>query len=169
MSNDVHQLARALHEALLAQGRTIAVAESLTGGAVGAALTVVPGVSATFRGGIVAYATGLKTDLLGVDPDLLARVGAVNPQVARQMAEGVRDRLRATFGLATTGVAGPDPQDGHAPGEVHLAVAGPAGGAHWSGTLAGDRSDVRAATVRQALALALDVVTRPATTPEADA
>ena len=94
-------------ELLVARGQTLAVAESLTGGLVAAALTAVPGSSAVFRGGIVAYATDLKAALLGVPSDLLDRHGAVHPDVASAMAEGAGRRLGATFGAATTGVAGP--------------------------------------------------------------
>ena len=78
-----------VHAALRARDATIAVAESLTGGLLGGALTDVAGSSATFRGGVVAYATELKASLLGVDPDLLARHGAVHPEVAAAMARGV--------------------------------------------------------------------------------
>lgn len=151
-----HAQAVAVHEALLARGETLAVAESLTGGALGSALTAVTGVSATFRGGVVAYATDVKASVLGVDADLLRRAGAVDPEVARQMAGGVRDLLGATYGLATTGVAGPDPQDGHPPGEVHLALAGPAGLVALQVTLRGDREQVRTEVVRRALGLLLD-------------
>lgn len=156
MTGTSEELAGQLHAVLLSRGQTLAVAESLTGGALGAALTAVPGVSATFRGGVTAYATDLKARLLGVDPDLLARVGAVDEQVARQMARGVRDALGATYGLAATGVAGPDPQDGHPPGEVHLALAGPDEVATIALDLPGDRARVRTEAVRRALALALD-------------
>lgn len=106
---------------------TLAVAESLTGGLVGATITAVPGASAVFRGGVIAYATDVKAAVLGVDRALLAEHGAVHPEVARQLASGVRELLGATYGLALTGVAGPDPQDGQPPGTVYLAVAGPAG------------------------------------------
>ena len=85
---------------------TVAVAESLTGGLVAAALTDIPGASASFRGGVVTYATELKASLLGVDRDMLAQHGAVYAPVAAAMAEGVRTRLSATYGVATTGVAG---------------------------------------------------------------
>jgi nicotinamide-nucleotide amidase len=147
--------AAAVHEALLARGETLAVAESLTGGALGSALTAVAGVSATFRGGVVAYATDVKGSVLGVDADLLGRAGAVDPEVARQMAGGVRDLLGATYGLATTGVAGPDPQDGHPPGEVHLALAAPGGTVAVQVALDGDREQIRAEAVRRALGLLL--------------
>jgi nicotinamide-nucleotide amidase len=111
--------------ALSERGQTVAVAESLTGGMVCAALIEVPGASTAVRGGVVAYATELKHRLLDVDGDLLARNGPVDPEVAAQMALGVRERLGADWGLATTGVAGPDSQNGIPPGRVYLAVAGP--------------------------------------------
>ncbi|HEV2346519.1 MAG TPA: CinA family protein [Actinocrinis sp.] len=104
---------------------TIAVAESLTGGQLAAAITAVPGASAVFRGSVTAYATDLKASVLGVDAALLAEVGAVHAEVARQMAEGVRRVCRADVGVATTGVAGPAPQDGRPVGTVFVAVAGP--------------------------------------------
>ncbi len=108
---------------------TIAVAESLTGGLLVAELIRTPGASATVLGGIVAYDTELKHTLLGVDAGLLAEHGAVHPEVARQMAVGVRASARrrgaggATSGFATTGVAGPDPQDGIEAGTVFLGFA----------------------------------------------
>lgn len=142
-------LVRALHE----RGETLAVAESLTGGAVASALVEVPGVSAVFRGGVVAYATDLKHALLGVDADLLAREGAVHPEVARQMADGVRRRLGATWGAATTGVAGPDPQDGRSPGRVFVAVTGPSTSLVEPLQLPGGRPEVRAGTVAAVLDL----------------
>jgi nicotinamide-nucleotide amidase len=146
-------VAREVHERLLARGETLAVAESLTGGALGAALVAVPGVSATFRGGVIAYATELKSELLGVDAALLARRGPVDPDVAVAMAAGVRRRLGATWGLATTGVAGPDPQDGHPPGVFFVAMAGPDGSQVEARTVDGDRAAVRAAAAAAALAL----------------
>ncbi|WP_121832958.1 CinA family protein [Streptomyces sp. S1] len=130
--------------ALLAErGQTLAVAESLTGGLVAAELTGVPGASASFRGSVTAYATALKHELLGVDEALLAERGAVDPEVASQMAAGVRARLGADWGIATTGVAGPDPQDGQPVGTVYVAVAGPAGTvAGPAGTVAGAAGEV---------------------------
>jgi nicotinamide-nucleotide amidase len=168
VSTGAEEVARDLHQALLARGETVAVAESLTGGALGATLTAVPGVSATFRGGVTAYATDLKASLLGVEAGLLERVGAVDAEVALQMARGVRERLGATYGLATTGVAGPDPQDGHQPGEVHLALAGPGGGTARALRLPGGRAQVRAEAVRQALVLALSHLGDAPGRPEAD-
>jgi nicotinamide-nucleotide amidase len=151
----VGELAAAVHRLLREQGSTLAVAESLTGGLLGAALTDAAGASVSFRGGVVAYASELKTRLLGVPAPLLDRHGAVHPDVALAMARGVRTRLGATWGLATTGVAGPDPQDGRRPGTVHVALAGPAQESHAALELAGDRTAVRAGTVRAALELAL--------------
>jgi nicotinamide-nucleotide amidase len=126
-------IAQTLVSALSEQGQTVAVAESLTGGLLCSTLVEVPGASAVVRGGVVAYATELKHRLLGVDADLLAGNGAVDPDVAAQMALGVRDRLGADWGLATTGVAGPDPQDGIQPGRVYVAVAGPLGAQDFEG------------------------------------
>ncbi len=149
-------LEAALVGALLGAGATVATAESLTGGLLGAALTTVPGSSAVYAGGIVAYATRVKTDLLDVDAELLAREGAVHPEVARQMAAGVRQRFAATYGVATTGVAGPDPPGGRPVGEVHVAVASPAGVRSWSMTRPGTREVVR----RRAVVAALELVRR---------
>jgi nicotinamide-nucleotide amidase len=116
-------LDRVVHGLLAERGATVSAAESLTGGLIGAELTGMPGSSATFAGGVVAYATPLKHALLGVPEDLLAAHGAVHPDVAGAMARGVRERLGTTYGLAVTGVAGPEPQDGHPVGTVHVAVA----------------------------------------------
>jgi nicotinamide-nucleotide amidase len=137
------------------RGLTLAAAESLTGGLLADALVRVPGASAVFRGGLVTYATELKAELLGVDAGLLSRSGPIDPEVARQMAEGVRRVCGADVGLATTGVAGPDPQDGHPPGEVYVAVAGPGGQVVRKLELSGDRAAIREATVARVLELAM--------------
>jgi len=141
--------------ALLAErGETLAVAESLTGGLVAAELTSVPGASRSFRGSVTAYATTLKSDVLGVDATLLAERGAVDPEVARQMATGVRGALGAGWGIATTGVAGPESQDGQPVGTVYVAVAGPHGvGKVAALRLNGDRADIRRESVRSVLEL----------------
>jgi len=102
--------------------RTLGVAESLTGGLIGATLTEVSGASRSFRGGVIAYAPDIKSAALGVDESLLASGGAVQAQVALQMAKGVCKQIHTEFGLATTGVAGPEPQDGQVPGTVFIAV-----------------------------------------------
>lgn len=134
---------------LVEHAETVAVAESLTGGLLTSAFIDVPGASAVMRGGVIAYATDLKAALLGVDPDLLTREGAVHHEVALQMAAGVRQRLSATYGLATTGVAGPDPQDGKPPGLVFVAVGGVAA----EERVEGDRVAVRRSAVLIALEL----------------
>jgi nicotinamide-nucleotide amidase len=157
---DLVDLVAQLHRLLRSRRATLATAESLTGGLIAAAITEVAGSSATFRGGVVSYATDLKASLLGVDPTVLGRHGPVHAEVAAAMARGVRDRLRATYGLASTGVAGPDGQHGRPPGEVHLALAGPDVG-HFgvvvkSLELAGDRAAVRSAAVRHAVAMTVD-------------
>ncbi|WP_338673310.1 CinA family protein [Streptomyces sp. SCSIO 30461] len=141
--------------ALLAErGETLAVAESLTGGLVAAELTAVPGASKSFRGSVTAYATAVKRDLLGVDSALLALRGAVDPDVAAQMAAGVRTGLGAGWGIATTGVAGPEPQDGQPVGTVFVAVARPDGTRKAvSLRLNGDRAEIRRESVRSVLEL----------------
>ncbi|MQA02061.1 MAG: nicotinamide-nucleotide amidohydrolase family protein [Streptosporangiales bacterium] len=147
---------------LRAAGATLAVAESLTGGLVGATVTDVPGASAVFRGGVIAYATDVKASVLGVDRELLATHGAVHPEVARQLATGVRELLQATYGLALTGVAGPDPQDGQPPGTVYVAVAGPAGTTVTALSPEGQptRPQVRQAATEAACRLLLDAAVR---------
>ncbi len=140
----------------IASGTSLAVAESLTAGLVCAALAGVPGVSAVLRGGVVAYTADLKHRLLGVDADLLSERGPVDEDVAVQMAAGARALLGAQLGLATTGVAGPGPQDGVAAGTVVVAVADAAGVAVRRVGLSGDRADVRAGATAAVLALALD-------------
>ena len=137
----------AIHAALRRAGATVAVAESLTGGMLTAALTDTAGASQTVRGGLVVYATDLKATLAGVDAELLAARGPVNAEVASAMARGVRERLGATYGIAVTGVAGPEPQDGHEVGTVHAALAGPNGVRTRSWHFAGGRHEVRAAAV----------------------
>ncbi|MDO5053108.1 MAG: CinA family protein [Pseudoclavibacter sp.] len=120
---------RELVETLAGSQLTIAVAESLTGGALVAELVKVPGVSAVLLGGVVAYRTELKRSLLGVDAKHLARHGAVDPDTAVMMAAGVRRACRLEgqepdLGIATTGVAGPDPQEGRPAGTVYIGIDG---------------------------------------------
>ncbi|WP_264031488.1 CinA family protein [Cellulosimicrobium sp. SH8] len=140
--------------ALEARGWTLATAESLTGGLLSATIVDVPGASRVLRGAVVAYATDVKRSVLGVDGDLLAAHGAVHPDVARQMAERVREVLGADVGVATTGVAGPDPQDGQPPGTVFVAASGPRGTQVRRLHLGGERATVRAGTVAAAVDLA---------------
>ncbi|MFF8678835.1 CinA family protein [Streptomyces sp. NPDC015237] len=148
---------------LTVRGETLAVAESLTGGMVASEITSVPGASKAFRGSVTAYATELKREILGVDASLLASRGAVDAQVAAQMAAGARKILGADWGIATTGVAGPDAQDGQPVGTVYVAVDGPSGADDGSACggkvealrLNGDRAEIRMESVRSVLALLL--------------
>jgi nicotinamide-nucleotide amidase len=141
---------------LLGRGLTLAAAESLTGGLLAAAVVDVPGASKVFRGGVIAYATEIKHDLLGVDAALLREHGPVHPDVALMMAGGVRERCGADVGVATTGVAGPDPQGQNLPGEVYVAVV-MAGRHEVRGLrLDGDRASVRRGAVLAALSLIID-------------
>lgn len=155
-SVDLDDLPEALVRLLTARGQTVATAESLTGGGVCAALTRVSGASAVVRGGVVAYATDVKQRHLGVDESLLRRGGAVQAEVAEQMAAGVRRLLDADWGLATTGVAGPTPQDGRPVGRVFVAVSRPGHTRSRRLDLPGDRAAVRGAAVEQVLRLAIE-------------
>lgn len=147
--------------ALARRQESLATAESLTGGLIGAHLTAVPGASASYRGGLVTYATDLKQSLADVTPETLATHGPVSAATAVEMAAGVRRRLGADWGLAVTGVAGPDPQDGHPVGQVFVAVRGPrTQHAVVELRLGGDRESIRRATVERALRALTDLVDR---------
>lgn len=157
------EAASALLDRLRERGWRVAVAESLTGGLVTAALVDIPGSSAAVRGGIVAYDTALKHTLLGVDDGLLAAHGPVHADVAAQMAEGVRralavDGAPAELGIATTGIAGPASPDGQPVGTVHLGVSTPDDTRTRHHVFAGDRSAIRAQSVAAALEFALDAL-----------
>lgn len=142
----------AVVKALAGRGQTLATAESLTGGLIGATVTTVPGSSAVYLGGLITYATDLKASLGGVPGDVLEAHGPVSPETAAAMAAGVRQLTGADWALAATGVAGPDPQDGRAPGEVWLGLAGPDGESHVRRyDFTGDRTAIREHTVRAAL------------------
>ena len=110
---------------LASRGETVAFCESLTAGLASATVAKVPGASNVLRGGLITYATDLKASLAGVPWSVLEKHGPVAAVTARHMARGAREKCGATWGVALTGVAGPDPQDGHPVGEVHIAVAGP--------------------------------------------
>lgn len=144
-------LPSSLHSALLARGETVAAAESLTAGLFCATLATVPGASATLRGGVVVYATELKTALAGVPAELLAAHGPVSPETAAALADGVRDRCAAAWGIGLTGVAGPDPADGHGPGRVYLGLSGRGATEVVRLDLPGDRTAVRAGAVTAAM------------------
>jgi nicotinamide-nucleotide amidase len=146
-------LAAAAVHLLVERGETLAVAESLTGGALAGVLVDIAGVSKVFRGGLVLYATELKASLGGVPAGLLEERGPVDPDVASAMAAGVRSRCGADWGLATTGVAGPEPQGGQPVGLVYVAVAGPHATRVRRLDLDGGRAAVRAGAVSGALDL----------------
>ncbi|MDX6240781.1 MAG: nicotinamide-nucleotide amidase [Kribbellaceae bacterium] len=156
-ANGVQVALQRLVELMQSREATLATAESLTGGMVGATLTDVPGISAIYRGGVIVYATDLKATLAGVPADLLADVGPVHPDTAVALAAGVRERLGATYGLATTGVAGPEPQAGIEAGTVYVAVAGPAAVRVRKLALTGDRAAVRLGSVQAVLELAVEL------------
>lgn len=156
-------LPSAVIEALQRRGWSLGVAESLTGGAVSAELVSVAGASSVLRGAVVAYATPLKASLLGVDAALLARTGPVHPEVAVQMAEGVRravaiDGRDAEVGISTTGIAGPESPDGQPLGTVHVGVATPATSFSVPLQLVGDRAQIRAASVDAVLSALLEAL-----------
>ena len=147
--------ASTLHLVLEERGATLGCAESLTGGELAAALSSPPGASATFVGGVVSYATELKRRLLGVTADRV-----VSADCAEQMAAGARNLLGVDWALSTTGVAGPDLQEGEAVGTVYVGIAGPH--ASWARRLdlEGDRSSIRSATCAAAIDLLLVEVSR---------
>jgi nicotinamide-nucleotide amidase len=138
--------AAALIEALAGRSLTLATAESLTGGGLGAVITSVPGASAVYRGGVVAYATDLKQSLLGVSDDVVAEHGVVSSTCAEAMARGVRRLTGADLAISTTGVAGPDPQEGRPVGRVFIGLAGAAGSTAVRLDLTGDRAGIREGT-----------------------
>ena len=153
-------LARRVLESLAQRAETVATAESLTGGLLSARFTDVPGASRSFVGGVVSYATRIKVSVLEVPADLVARHGVISEQCATAMARGVRTRLDATWGVATTGVAGPERQEGRSVGTVWVAVAGPGQVETRELALDGDRQTIRRASCDAALSLLDGVLTR---------
>ncbi|GAA1606349.1 CinA family protein [Actinoplanes couchii] len=149
--------AAAVHT-LVDRGETLATAESLTGGLVAATVVEIPGVSTVFRGGLVVYATELKAELAGVDRALLDERGPVDPDVAVALARGARDRCGTDWGVATTGVAGPEPQGGKPVGLVYVAVAGPDRADVRELRLTGGRAAIRSASVTAVLQLLTDTL-----------
>ena len=139
--------------------QTVATCESLTGGLICAALTSVPGSSEVVRGGLITYATDLKTHLAGVDASLIRTHGVVSSEVAQAMAEGVRRVCGADWGIGVTGVAGPGPSDGVDAGTVWLAVVGPTYRSVIELRLEGDRTHVRTNTVTSAVAVLYHLLT----------
>lgn len=138
-------------------GRTLATAESLTGGGIGAALTAIPGASTVYSGGVISYTNAVKEHVLGVDPETLVRFGAVSGPTASQMARGVRQLLQTDVAVSVTGLAGPGGDEfghsvgtvfiGYDDGEINLAKP-----CHFTGT----REEIREQTIRTALTLILE-------------
>jgi nicotinamide-nucleotide amidase len=160
--------AKLLGAALSASGKTLAVAESCTGGLLGGAITSIPGSSLYFSGGVVTYANSAKISLLGVPPDLVAARGAVSREVALAMAEGVLSLFRADLAIAVTGVAGPGGGSRGKPvGTVWVAVVA-LGGVRYAHRFRfpGGRAAVRRETVRASLGAAIDVLKSEATEGE---
>ncbi|QIK83271.1 CinA family protein [Sanguibacter sp. HDW7] len=159
LAPDLVAAAGAVLAAARERGLTVAVAESLTGGLVCSALVTPAGASDVVRGGIVAYATDVKASVLGVDRALLATCGPVDPEVVRQMALGVARVLGARCGVATTGVAGPGPQDGVPAGRVHVAASLDGLVRERRLDLPGDRTEIRARATAAALEMLHEIVT----------
>ena len=156
-------LAEQVVAALRTTGSTLSCAESLTGGLLCAAVVEVPGASDVLVGGVVAYAPTVKASVLGVPDDVLAEHGTVHPATAEHMAGGVARLLRSSHAVATTGVAGPGPSEGHPAGTVFVAVLLPGAGSFVEVRvrglqLPGDRAAVRAGAVDAGLAMLLEVL-----------
>jgi nicotinamide-nucleotide amidase len=155
VTDQTDELATAVLDRLRDRDETVATAESLTGGLVCATLVDAPGASDVVRGAVVAYAADVKAQVLGVDDQQIASHGTIDAEVARQMAEGIRLRLGATWGLATTGNAGPESSEGKPVGAVFIAVAGPGASSVRELALSGDRDEIRRSTTTATLSLLL--------------
>lgn len=142
---------------LVERGETLATAESLTGGLVGDLITSVPGSSAFFLGGVIAYATDVKHALLDVSVETVKEYGVVSAQCAAEMAAGVLARTGATWAVSTTGVAGPDPQEDKPVGLVYVAVDGPRSAVREL-RLEGDRGAIRRQACEEAFIALLETV-----------
>ena len=150
--------AERLHAALRARRLTLATAESLTGGALADLVSSVPGASATYLGGVVSYATAVKQQLLGVSLATIETHGVVSAQCAAEMARGVRVLLGSDVGVSTTGVAGPEHQEGKPVGLVHIAVDDVEGTRTHELRLVGDRPEIRATACSHAVSAALEAL-----------
>ena len=163
-------LAASIVTELTRRGQTLASAESLTGGMLGALITDVPGASASYLGGVISYATSVKTTLAGVDEATLAKLGPVAARTAAEMARGVARRCNADWGLATTGVAGPEAQDGHPVGQVFIAVSDRSGEVLRVRELSlhGDRAEIREQAAAAGLALLAEALELDGVAAEVD-
>ena len=138
------------------KGKTLATAESLTGGGIGAALTAVPGSSAVYKGGIVSYTNEVKMNILGVTPSLLDIHGAVSAPVAEEMAAGVRRLLNSDIAVSVTGLAGPAGDEfSHPVGTVFIGYQDSSHTIVEHHRFKGDREEIRSQTIQAALQLIL--------------
>ena len=151
-------LAKTVHDLLQERGETVATAESLTGGRLASLLTEAPGASDTYIGGVVTYATEAKVGVLGVDEGIVDEHGVVSAECAKAMARGVRELMGSTYAVSTTGVAGPDEQEGKPPGTVFVGVAGPDGVAAKELDLDGERKEIQDETCQEGLSALLDTI-----------
>jgi len=158
-------LATSLVHELTRRGETVAVAESLTGGLVAACLTQPPGASAVVVGGVVTYGVWAKEHVLGVPADLLAREGPVSPATATAMAREAARLFHSSYGLATTGVAGPEPHDGHPVGEVYVACSANGKDDVRRLSLGGSRDTIREMSTKSVLLLLAERLTQGTATP----
>ena len=151
-------MAERVHALLRERSARVATAESLTGGRLAAALTAVPGASQTYVGGVVTYATSMKLDVLGVPPGLVATHGVISSECALAMARGAAGLTGATYAVSTTGVAGPDPQEGHPAGTVHVGMVGPGLATTLALELVGNRLVICDRTCEEALSALADIL-----------
>jgi nicotinamide-nucleotide amidase len=162
MNNEMLELLSQIACQLKVRGQTVAVAESCTGGLLGAAFTELPGSSAYFTGGVLAYDNAVKTDVLGVSHEALLAYGAVSEEVASEMALGARKLFGSDWALSTTGIAGPDGGSPEKPvGTVWIGLADCDGVFSRVLHLSGMRSAVRTETVRAILEMLLETMTAP--------
>jgi nicotinamide-nucleotide amidase len=152
MGDPLVEASRRLHELLWARGETVATAESLTGGRLAGALTAVPGASRSYLGGVVAYATHVKVQVLGVPQSVVDRHGVISGECALAMARGAASLTGADWAMATTGVAGPDRQEDHPPGTVYVGLVGPGRASALALELVGDRLTIADRSCVEALA-----------------
>jgi PncC family amidohydrolase len=157
-ADDQQLLGASVHAELVRRQATLATAESLTGGALGDLISASPGASETYPGGVVSYATEVKTGVLGVRQATVDEYGVVSAECAREMAERVRALLGTDWGVSTTGVAGPTEQEGKPVGTVFVAVAGPDGVQHRQLDLDGDRAQIRQQACVSAAKLVLEAL-----------
>ena len=147
-----------VHALLQELGQTVATAESLTGGRLAALLTGAPGASKSYLGGVVAYATSVKVSVLGVPPEVVERYGVISSECALAMARGAASVTGAAWGIGTTGVAGPEGQDGHPPGTVHVGLVGPGATRALALELVGGRETIQDRTCQTALSALEDML-----------